>query len=70
VTVRTDLVTLQMRETLVEDRTFDRDHHLVATQPWPGTSHYDMLIIPDGTGRWRMGDITTVSVDPAIVITR
>jgi hypothetical protein len=64
------MVTLRLSETLLEDRTFDRDHHLLKTERYPGTGHYDVVLLSDGTGRWRIGDVTTVSSDPAIVITR
>lgn len=68
--VSDSMVTLRLDETLLEDRTFDRDHRVVKTQRYPGTGHYDILMLSDGTGRWRIGDVTAVSIDPAIVIPR
>ncbi len=70
VTVRTDLVTLRMRETLGEDNWFDQQHRVVRTDPYPVPNHYIVIMTIDGEGRWRIADVTQVATDPSIVITR
>jgi hypothetical protein len=70
VTVRADLVTLRMRETLVADQWFDQQHRVVRTDPDPVPNHYIVVMTNDGKGRWRIADITQVANDPSIVITR
>jgi hypothetical protein len=70
VTVRADLVTLRMRETLVADQWFDQQHRVVRTDPYPVPNHYIVIMTNDGLGRWRIADVTQVANDPSIVITR
>ena len=70
VTVRADLVTLRMRETLVADQWFDQQHRVVRTDPYPVPNHYIVIMTNDGAGRWRIADVTRVATDPSIVITR
>jgi hypothetical protein len=70
VTVRADLVTLRMRETLVADQWFDRQHRVVRTDPYPVPNHYVVVMTNDGAGRWRIADVTQVAIHPSIVITR
>jgi hypothetical protein len=70
VTVRADLVTLRMRETLVADQWFDQRHRVVRTDPYRVPNHYIVIMTVDGNGRWRIADITQVANDPSIVITR
>ena len=70
VTVRPDLVTLRMLETLVADQWFDQQHRVVRTDPYPVPNHYIVIMTNDGSGRWRIADVTQVAIDPSIVITR
>jgi hypothetical protein len=70
VTVRADLVTLRMRETLVADQWFDQQHRVVRTDPYPVPNHYIVIMTIDGKGRWRIADVTQIAIDPSIVITR
>jgi len=70
VTVRPDLVTMRMLETLVADEWFDQHHRVVRTDPYPVPNHYIVILTHDGGGRWRIADVTQVAIDPSIVITR
>ena len=62
------LVTLRSHEVLVEDRLLDAHRRVVGTTPYPHVSDWVVVLTRDAVGRWRLADITMVSLDPTVVL--
>ena len=66
--VHGSLVTLRGHEVLTEDRLVDRAGRVVRVIPYPAPLDFVMIMIRDATGRWRLADVTQVSLDPTVIL--
>ncbi len=66
--VHGSLVTLRCHEVITEDRLFDRAGRVVRVIPYAGPLDFVMIMIRDATGRWRLADVTQVSLDPTVIL--
>jgi hypothetical protein len=64
--IHASLMTLRLHEVLTEDRTIDRDHHVVKTVTYSWPNNYVVVMTHDRFGRWRIADITDVMPPPSI----
>ena len=64
--IHASLMTLRLHEVLTEDRTLDRDRHVVKTARYSWPNNYVVVMTHDRSGRWRIADITDVMPEPSI----
>ena len=59
-------MTMRMHEVLTEDRTLDRNHHVVKTKQYEWPNDYVVVMTHDYSGRWRIADVTDILPEPTI----
>jgi hypothetical protein len=66
--VHGSLVTLRCHEVITEDRLLDRAGRVVRVIPYSGPLDFVMIMVRDASGRWRLADVTQVSLDPTVIL--
>ncbi len=66
--VHGSLMTFRAHEVVSEDRDLDRDRHVVATFPYDHPNDFVIVMVRGAGDRWRLADVTQVSLDPVIVL--
>jgi hypothetical protein len=66
--VRGSMMTMRVREVITEDRLLDRDHRVIGTKRFSEPNNYVVVMTRDVTGRWRLADVTRVSLDPTVIL--
>jgi hypothetical protein len=66
--IRGSMMTLRVREVITEDRLLDRDHRVIGTKRFSEPNNYVVVMTRDVTGRWRLADVTRVSLDPTVIL--
>jgi hypothetical protein len=66
--VQADLVTFRAHEVISEDRFLDREQRVLQTDSYAHDNDFVIVIVNGAGGRWRLADVTLVSLDPTIVL--
>jgi hypothetical protein len=66
--VHGSLMTFRAHEVVSEDRDLDGDGNIVATFPYDHPNDFVIVMVRGAGNRWRLADVTQVSLDPVILL--